>query len=151
MYIPWTLKYSQVYLWKYLSVHFVDTEKLNVYYAPIYQVFHLDYITVMALTLWKKAMIIKQVEEKRVYPANTSTSLFITKGSQDSNSIRAQTWKQELMQRSWRDATSGLLHLDCSSWLFIEHRTTSPGMTPPTVGWGLHFWSKNEKMSYGWI
>jgi hypothetical protein len=39
----------------------------------------------------------KQVEEKRVYFACTSTLLFITKGSQDWNS--KQVRKQELMQR----------------------------------------------------
>jgi hypothetical protein len=38
----------------------------------------------------------KQVGEGRVYSAYTSTSLFITKGSQDRNSSRAGTWSQEL-------------------------------------------------------
>jgi hypothetical protein len=41
----------------------------------------------------------KQVEEERVYSAYTSTLLFITKGSQDRNSYRAGTWKQEQEQR----------------------------------------------------
>jgi hypothetical protein len=39
------------------------------------------------------------------YPAYTSTLLFITKGSQDRNSHRAGTSRQELMQRPWRDVT----------------------------------------------
>jgi hypothetical protein len=47
----------------------------------------------------------KQVEEARVYSAYTSTLLFITKGSQDRNSYRTGTWRQELMQRPWRDVT----------------------------------------------
>jgi hypothetical protein len=46
----------------------------------------------------------KQVGEERVYLAYTSTLLFITKGSQDWNSHREGTWRQELMQRPWRDA-----------------------------------------------
>jgi hypothetical protein len=46
----------------------------------------------------------KQVEEKRVYSVYTSTLLFITKGSQNRNSHMAETWRQELMQRPWRDA-----------------------------------------------
>ena len=34
--------------------------------------------------------------------------LFITKGSQDWDSHKAGTWRQEPMQRSWRDAASWL-------------------------------------------
>jgi hypothetical protein len=41
---------------------------------------------------------------KKVYSAYTSTLLFITKENQDRNSHRAGTWRQELMQRSWRSA-----------------------------------------------
>jgi hypothetical protein len=41
----------------------------------------------------------KQVGEERVYSAYTSTLLFITKGSQDKNSSRSETRRQELMQR----------------------------------------------------
>ena len=47
-----------------------------------------------------------QVGEERVYSAYTSTLMFITKGSQDWNSSRTGTWRQELMQRPWRDVTS---------------------------------------------
>jgi hypothetical protein len=47
----------------------------------------------------------KKVVEDRVYSAYTSTLLFITKGSQDRNSHRAETWRQELMQRPWRYIT----------------------------------------------
>jgi hypothetical protein len=53
----------------------------------------------------------KQVEEERVYSAYTSTLLFITKVSQDRNSHRAGTWRQELMQRTWRVLLTGLLSL----------------------------------------
>jgi hypothetical protein len=58
----------------------------------------------------------KQVGEEMVYSAYTSTLLFITKGSQDWNSHRAGTWRQELMQRPWRGAaywlaSPGLLSL----------------------------------------
>jgi hypothetical protein len=47
----------------------------------------------------------KQGGEERVYSTYTSTLLFITKESQDWNSHRAGTWRQELMQRPWRDFT----------------------------------------------
>jgi hypothetical protein len=58
----------------------------------------------------------KQIGEERVYSAYTSTLLFFTKGIQDRNSSRAETWRQELMQRPWRDAaywiaSAGLLSL----------------------------------------
>jgi hypothetical protein len=46
----------------------------------------------------------KQVGEERVYSAYTSILLFITKGSQDWNSHRVRTWRQELMQRPWKNA-----------------------------------------------
>jgi hypothetical protein len=46
----------------------------------------------------------QQVEEKRVYSAYIFTLLFITKGSQDRNSHRAGTWRQELRQRPWKGA-----------------------------------------------
>ena len=60
----------------------------------------------------------KQIGEEKVYLAYTSTSLFIIKGSQDRNSSRAGTWRQELMQRPWRSAaywlvSPGLLTLLC--------------------------------------
>jgi hypothetical protein len=49
-------------------------------------------------------LIKKQVGEERVYKAHTSTLLFITKGSQDRNSHRAGTWRQEPTQKPWRSA-----------------------------------------------
>jgi len=50
------------------------------------------------LSLQKYTMTKKQVEEERV--AYISTLLFITKGSQDRNSNRTGTWRQELTQRT---------------------------------------------------
>ena len=76
----------------------------------------------------------KQSEEERVYSAYTSTLLFIIKGSQDRNSHRAGTWRQELMQRPGRVLLTGLLPLACSACFLIEPRTTSPGMALPTMG-----------------
>jgi hypothetical protein len=55
----------------------------------------------------------KQVGEERDFSAYTSILLFITKGSQDRNSHRAGTWRQELMQMPWRDAAYWL----ASPWL----------------------------------
>ena len=46
----------------------------------------------------------KQVEEERVYLAYTSTLPFTTEGSQDRNSNRAGSWRQELMQQPGRGA-----------------------------------------------
>jgi hypothetical protein len=50
----------------------------------------------------------KQVGKERVYSAYISIKLFITEGSQDRNSNRAGTWRQELMQRPWRGAAHWL-------------------------------------------
>jgi hypothetical protein len=55
----------------------------------------------------------KQVGEERVYSAYTSTLLFVTKESQDRNSHRTGTWRQELMQRPWGE----FYLLDSFPWL----------------------------------
>jgi len=77
-----------------------------------------------------KMMTKKQDGEKRVYSAYTSTLLFITKGSQGLTQVR----KQELMQRPWRDAAYWLASLGLLTCSLIEPKTTSPGVTPATMG-----------------
>jgi hypothetical protein len=52
--------------------------------------------------------------------AYTSTVLFIIEGSQDRNSDRAGSWRQELMQTSWRDA---------AYWLDPHGMLTEPELT----------------------
>jgi hypothetical protein len=37
-------------------------------------------------------------------PLQPSISLFFIKGNQDKNSNRAETWRQELMQKLWKGA-----------------------------------------------
>jgi hypothetical protein len=93
----------------------------------------------------------KQVGEGRVYLAYTSTSLFITKGSQDRNSNRIGTRRQGLIKKPWRDAASWLALMACSL-ILIEPRTTSPGMAPLTVGWALpHLPSITNWENASWI
>jgi hypothetical protein len=46
----------------------------------------------------------KQVGEESVFSAYISTLIFITKRSEDKHAYRAGTWRQELMQRSWKGA-----------------------------------------------
>jgi hypothetical protein len=41
----------------------------------------------------------RPVGSERVYPADTSMLLFISEESQNRKSSRAETWRQELMQR----------------------------------------------------
>jgi hypothetical protein len=55
--------------------------------------------------------------EERVDSAYTSTLLFIAEGSQDWNSHRAGTWRQEVMQRPWRDVTYWLAPPGLLRWL----------------------------------
>jgi hypothetical protein len=66
----------------------------------------------------------KQVVGGRVYCWNYT---FIIEGSQD----RAESWRQELMQRPWRMLLTGLLLVACSACSLIEARSTSPGMELP--------------------
>jgi len=46
----------------------------------------------------------EQVGLERVNLAYSSGSHIIIRGSQDQDSSKAGTWRQELMQRPWRDA-----------------------------------------------
>jgi hypothetical protein len=61
------------------------------------------------------------------------------KRSQDRNSSRAETWRQELMQRPWRDAVYWLAHNDLISLLSYRTQNHQPidgnthnGLGPPT-------------------
>jgi hypothetical protein len=74
----------------------------------------------------------KQVRKERVYSAYISTLLFITEGSQDWNSSRSGS-------RNWYRGHGGMLltglpPVACSACSFIEPKTTSPEMAPPTRG-----------------
>jgi hypothetical protein len=80
----------------------------------------------------------KAIWEEMVYLAYTSTLLFIIEGSQDRNSSRAGTWRQEMMQRPWKGAAywlapHGLLGL--LSYRTQDHQprdgTTHNGLGPP--------------------
>ena len=92
----------------------------------------------------------KQTVEKMVYLAHTSiVTVLIIEGSQDRNSHRAGTWKQEQMQRPWRAAAYWLALHGFSACLLREPRTTNPGMAPPTMGWVLLHQSLIKKIPYG--
>jgi hypothetical protein len=69
-------------------------------FAQYYSDLVLDRVSIPAQNIRTK----RQVGEERVYSAYTSTLLFITKEGQDRNSHRAGTWRQELMQKPWREA-----------------------------------------------
>ena len=106
-----------------------------------------QFVLVKSFYSYTNIMTKKQIGEKRVYSAYTSTLLFITKGSQDWNSNRSGS-------RSWcRDHggmfLTGLLPLACSTCSLIELKTTSPEMVPPTRG--PPPWSLIEKMPYSSI
>ena len=80
----------------------------------------------------------KQLGEERVYLVSTSRSLFIIRNHQDRNSNRAGTWRQELMQRPWRDTAYWLSHHSLLSLLSYRiqghlprNGTTHIGQDPP--------------------
>jgi hypothetical protein len=75
-----------------------------------------QFVLVRVSILAQNVLAKKQIGEERVYSAITSTLLFITKGSLDKNSHRVGTWRQEWMQKSWKNAaywlaSQGLLSL----------------------------------------
>ena len=92
-------------------------------------------------TLWPRTKL------RGMCSAYTSTLLFITKGSQHRNSNRAGTWRQEQIQRPWRDVTYWPVSPGLLSCFLIEPRTTSPRMAPPTMD-PFHPWSIIEKTPY---
>jgi len=61
----------------------------------------------------------KQVGEERFYLVYTSTLLFITKESQNWNSHRAETWRQELLERLQRGVAYWLASPGLLSLLFL--------------------------------
>lgn len=75
----------------------------------------------------------KEVGKKKVYLAYTSSSEFITGGSQDRHSSRVRIWRQELIQRPWRDVSYWLGSHGLLSLLSYRTQDTSPGMAPPTT------------------
>ena len=105
--------------------------------------------------LQQNTMNKRQVGEERVYLAYTSTPLLATGVSQDRDSSRAGTWRQELIQKPWgrrRGARIiGLLIMAWSAFFLIKLSNTSPRMEPPPMGWAISYWSPIEKMSYIWI
>jgi hypothetical protein len=75
---------------------------------------------------------------ERVYLAYTSTSLFITEGSQDRN----------LQLGADAEAMEGCCFIACSAHFLIEPRTPSPGVTPSSIHWVLSHQSLTKKMPY---
>ena len=94
-------------------------------------------VLVRAIIAVRKHYDQKQAGEESVYSAYTSTALFITEGSQDRNSSRVGTWRQELMQRPWRGLLTSLHPLACSACFLLKPRTVCPGMALPMMGWAL--------------
>ena len=90
----------------------------------------------------------KQVEEERVYSAYISTLLFITKGSHDRNSYRAETWNNRCICNLGECCLLACFSLFAQ---LIEPRTTSQEMVLPTEGCTLPYSSQIEKMPYSWI
>jgi hypothetical protein len=70
--------------------------------------------------------VMKHCDQKQGGKGLVGLLSHIKEGSQDRNSNRAGTWRQELMQKPWRDAAF-LLLMPCSAGFLIEPRTTRPG------------------------
>jgi len=76
--------------------------------------------------------------EERVYLAYTLVSLFIPEGSQDSKS--SQGWNLEVggIAETMERCCFHII-MAGSACLIIDHRTSSPGMAPSTMGWALSY------------
>ena len=103
---------------------------------PIFLVYGIVLVRVSIAAM--KHYDLKVIGKERIYVAHTSTSLFIIEGSQDRNSNRAGTWRQELMQRPWRGAAHWLaLHglLNLISYKTQDHHpkddTAHSELSPP--------------------
>jgi hypothetical protein len=82
---------------------------------------------------WKK----KVVEEIEIgYSSYTSTLLFITKGSQESNSNRAGTQRLKPMKRPWRDAAYWLVPHGLFNLLSYRTQNLLPRDDPTHDGLG---------------
>jgi hypothetical protein len=86
------------------------------------------------LLIQRNTMTQKQVGEERVYFAYISISIFIIEGNQDKNSIRAGTWRQELMQRPWRSAAYWLTPHGLLSLLSYRIQNLQPRNGPTQLG-----------------
>ena len=76
------------------------------------------------LLLWWNTIMRRQAGEERIYSAYTSE---ILRGSQDRNSSRAGTWRQELIQKPWRGAAHWLASLGFLRLLSYRTQDTRPG------------------------
>ena len=75
-----------------------------------------------------------QLGEERICLVYLPILLFIMEGSQDKNSNRSETWRQELMQKPWRCAAYWLVSHGLLSLLSCRTQDHQPRMAPPTVG-----------------
>ena len=72
---------------------------------------------------------------KGLFGLDFHITLFLMEGSQDRNSDKAGTRRQELMQRPWRGTVYWLVPRGaCSACCLIESRSTSPVVAPPAKG-----------------
>ena len=74
----------------------------------------------------------KQPGEEEIYLAYHSISLFIIKGSQDRNSNRAETSRQELMQRPWNSAVYWFAHCGLTNLLSHRAQDGQPNWSGPS-------------------
>jgi hypothetical protein len=86
----------------------------------------------------------KKLEKARAYGF---TSQFIIKGSQDRNSKRQEPGGRNWCRGHGWILLTGLLLMAYSAYFLIEPRTTSAGMTPPTMDWAFPHQSLIKKMS----
>ena len=134
--------YIHVCVWK----PEVDLRCVFFYYSPFYLL--RQGVLVKISTVAMKHHAREASWGGKVYSAYTSTLLFITKESQDRNSHRVGTWKQDLMQRPWMGAAYWLASPGFLS--LISYRTQDYQPRNDITHWAgpSLYWSLTEKMPY---
>ena len=100
------------------------------------------------LSIWSSIAVMECHDQKQVGKASISTLQFITEGSQDRNSSRAGTWRQEQMQRPWRGAAYWFAPHGLLSPLSYRTQDHQLRVAPPSIGVVLHYQSPIKEMAY---
>lgn len=86
------------------------------------------------LLLWWNTVIKSNLGQKGFTWLTLTTSLFIIKGSQERNSNKTRTWRQKLMQRTWKGVVYWVVSHDLISLLSSWTQGHQPRvtLTPPS-------------------
>ena len=100
----------------------------------------LSQVSIAVINTMTRSNLGKEEFIRPMYPRSQSAE-----GSQGRNSSRAGIWGQELKERQWGRAGTGVLPMAYSAHFPIQ---PTPGGTPTTVIWGLLHQPQTKKIPY---